>query len=353
MAAVMSSELDNTDKIVVFVDECKRMKLSLKLPDVNEGQYMFTVNVQGEIIYGLGAIKGLGEGPVDSILHARSEGGPFVDLFDFCARTDPRKVNRRALDAMIRSGALDSLNVDRWILMAALDDALKAAEQSASNRDSGIDDLFGEVVPSEHNGSGDVFAAFRSVRPWSDKERLGGERDTLGLYITGHPIDEYREEVRKFAPNRIADLSPDSYGSPGNQVIVGLIMATRTMNSRRGTMAVMTLDDSSAQVEVTLFSEAYLEFRDLLVKDTIVIAEGRISVDDKTGRLAMRANGMRSLVAARESSVSDLTIEISAETADEQFVEQLEKILAGSGGGSCPVSLIYRPSEQLRARKVR
>ena len=185
---------------------------------------MFTVNVQGEIIYGLGAIKGLGEGPVDSILHARSEGGPFVDLFDFCARTDPRKVNRRALDAMIRSGALDSLNVDRWILMAALDDALKAAEQSASNRDSGIDDLFGEVVPSEHNGSGDVFAAFRSVRPWSDKERLGGERDTLGLYITGHPIDEYREEVRKFAPNRIADLSPDSYGSPGNQVIVGLIM---------------------------------------------------------------------------------------------------------------------------------
>tara|TARA_R110002072_G_scaffold1815_8_gene15334 strand:- start:16790 stop:20284 length:3495 start_codon:yes stop_codon:yes gene_type:complete len=351
MAAVMSSELDNTDKIVVFVDECKRMKLSLKLPDVNEGQYMFTVNVQGEIIYGLGAIKGLGEGPVDSILHARSEGGPFVDLFDFCARTDPRKVNRRALDAMIRSGALDSLNVDRWILMAALDDALKAAEQSASNRDSGIDDLFGEVVPSEHNGSGDVFAAFRSVRPWSDKERLGGERDTLGLYITGHPIDEYREEVRKFAPNRIADLSPDSYGSPGNQVIVGLIMATRTMNSRRGTMAVMTLDDSSAQVEVTLFSEAYLEFRDLLVKDTIVIAEGRISVDDKTGRLAMRANGMRSLVAARESSVSDLTIEISAETADEQFVEQLEKILAGSGGGSCPVSLIYRqPRNSARIR---
>ena len=180
---------------------------------------------------------------------------------------------------------------------------------------------------------------------------MGGERDTLGLYITGHPIDEYREEVRKFAPNRIADLSPDSYGSPGNQVIVGLIMATRTMNSRRGTMAVMTLDDSSAQVEVTLFSEAYLEFRDLLVKDTIVIAEGRISVDDKTGRLAMRANGMRSLVAARESSVSDLTIEISAETADEQFVEQLEKILAGFGGGSCPVSLIYRqPRNSARIR---
>ncbi len=128
------------------------------------------------------------------------------------------------------------------------------------------------------------------MRAWSDKERLGGERDTLGLYITGHPIDEYRAEARKFAPHRIADLSPDSHGNHGNQVIVGLIMATRTMNSRRGTMGVMTLDDSSAQIEVTLFSEAYLEFRELLVKDTIVIAEGRVSIDDRTGKLTMRAS---------------------------------------------------------------
>ncbi len=342
MAAVMSSELDNTDKIVVFVDECKRMKLALKLPDVNEGQYMFTVNLHGDIIYGLGAIKGLGEGPVDSILQARHAGGPFIDLFDFCARTDPRKVNRRALEAMIRSGALDSLQVERWVLLAALEDALKAAEQSANNRDSGIDDLFGEVVPSQHHGNGDVYADFRTARPWSDKERLGGERDTLGLYITGHPIDEYRAEVRKFAPKRICELSPDRHGSHGSQVIVGLIMTTRTMNSRRGTMGVMTLDDSSAQIEVTLFSEVFAEFRELLVKDTIVIAEGRVSLDDKTGKLALRASSLRSLAAARHSAVSDLTIEINAEKANEQFVALLEKTLAGAGGGSCPVSLIYR-----------
>lgn len=350
MAAVMSSELDNTDKIVVFVDECKRMKLSLKLPDVNEGQYMFTVNVHGEIIYGLGAIKGLGEGPVDSILQARATGGPFTDLFDFCARTDPRKLNRRALEALIRAGAMDSLRVERWVLMAALDDALKAAEQSASNRDSGIADLFGEVVPSPHTGEGDVYAAFRTVRAWSDKERLGGERDTLGLYVTGHPIDEYRAEVRKFAPHRIADLSADSHGGyrhhgngdHGGQTIVGLIMATRTMNSRRGTMGVMTLDDSSAQIEVTLFSETYTEYRHLLVKDTIVIAEGRVSVDDKTGKLAMRASRLRSLTEARQSRVSDLTIEICAEKVTEDFAQRLEKTLAGFSGGNCPVSLLYR-----------
>ena len=189
---------------------------------------------------------------------------------------------------MIRAGAMDSLKVERWVLMAALDDALKAAEQSASNRDSGIADLL-EAVPSQNTGTGDARRHFRRVRAWSDKERLGGERDTLGLYVTGHPIDEYSAEVRKFAPHRIADLSADSYGGyrnhsnndNGGQTIVGLIMATRTMNSRRGTMGVMTLDDSSAQIEVTLFSDVYTEFRPLLVKDTIVIAEGRVSMDDR------------------------------------------------------------------------
>ncbi len=342
MAAVMSSEMDNTDKIVVFVDECRRMKLILKLPDVNEGQYMFTVNGNDEIIYGLGAIKGLGAGPVECILDARSEGGPFSDLFDFCARTDPRKVNRRALEAMIRSGALDSLNVERWTLMASLDDALKAAEQSASNRDNCMNDLFGEVVPSQLNGSSDVYADFRAVRAWSDKERLGGERDTLGLYITGHPIDEYKTEVRKFAPDRIAQLSANGRGKQGSQVVVGLIMATRSMNSRRGTMGVITLDDSSGQMEVTLFSEVFSEFRHLLIKDTIVIAEGRISVDEKTGKLAMRANNLRSLAEARQSKISELTIEISADKMSEQFAELLEKTLASAHRGSCPVSLIYR-----------
>jgi DNA polymerase-3 subunit alpha len=348
MAAVMSSELDNTDKIVVFVDECKRMKLSLKLPDVNEGEYMFTVNTDDEIIYGLGAVKGLGEGPVENILAARNADGPFRDLFDFCARTDPRKVNRRAIEALIRSGAFDSLGEARWVLMASLEDALRAAEQSANNRESGIDDLFGEVVPGQGSGSDDPYQPFRHVRPWSGKERLGGERDTLGLYVTGHPIDEYREEVRKFAPTRIADVRTDKQGS---QVLVGLIMATRTMNTQRGTMAVLTLDDSSAQIEVTLFSETYLQFRELLVKDTIVIVEGRVSTDDRTGKPTMRASGVRSLLEARQSYACALTIEVSREMVDDSLADRLEQTLAGAGGGSCPVSLIYKQPRN-RARVI-
>ncbi|KAA1192766.1 DNA polymerase III subunit alpha [Pseudohalioglobus sediminis] len=339
MAAVMSSELDNTDKIVVFVDECKRMKLSLKLPDVNEGQYMFTVNAQDDIIYGLGAIKGLGEGPIESILKTREQDGTFTDLFDFCARTDPRKVNRKAIEALIRSGALDSLGEDRWVLMAAMEDALKAAEQSASNRDAGIDDLFGEVVPSQQNGVEDVYAEFRGVRPWSDKERLGGERDTLGLYITGHPIDEYQAEVRRFAPKRIVDVRPDRNG---NQVIAGLIMATRTMNTQRGTMAVLTLDDSSAQMEVTLFSEVYGEYRELLVKDTIVIVEGRVQQDDRSGKPVMRAASVRSIDEARQNYASRLTLKLTGEAVTDSLTDRLAGILTTAGGGRCPVSLIYQ-----------
>ena len=349
MAAVMSSELQNTDKIVVFVEECRAMKLTLKLPDVNEGQYMFTVNARNEIIYGLGAIKGLGEGPIENVLAARNDGGPFLDLFDFCARTDPRKVNRRAIEAMVRAGAFDSLGVERWVLMAGMDDALKAAEQSASNRDSGMADLFGEVVPSQANGHADVYAPFRQVRPWSDKQRLAGEKDTLGLYVTGHPIDEYEQELRKFAPIRIAELRADKQGT---QFIAGLIVATRTMKTKRGdTMAILQLDDRSARIEVTVYADTYTEHRELLGKDNIVIVEGSVSHDDYSGGLAVRARGVRSLLQARQDHAAELTIEVSREQLDTDWADWLERLLGGAGRGSCPVALIYRqPGGQVRVR---
>jgi len=200
---------------------------------------------------------------------------------------------------MIRSGAFDSLGVERWVLMASLDDALKAAEQSASNRDSGIDDLFGEVVPGPASSGGDVYADFRRVRPWTGKERLGGEKDTLGLYVTGHPIDEYESEVRKFAPTRIADLRADKSGS---QVLAGLVVSTRTMKTKRGdTMAFLQLDDRSARIEVTVYGETYNAHRDLLSKDSIVIIEGSVSHDDYTGGLAVRAKELRTLLQARQN----------------------------------------------------
>jgi DNA polymerase-3 subunit alpha len=300
---------------------------------------MFTVNDDNDVIYGLGAIKGLGEGPIENILRTREADGPFSDLFDFCARTDPRKVNRKAIEALIRSGAFDSLREPRWVLMAAMEDALKAAEQSASNRDSGIDDLFGEVVPSQQNGHDDVYAPFRGVRPWTDKERLGGEKDTLGLYVTGHPIDEYEAEVRKFAPTRIADLRADRQGS---QVLAGLIVAMRTMKTKRGdTMAILTLDDRSARIEVTVYADTYHDSRDLLGKDRIVIVEGTVAHDDYSGGLSVRVKDVRDLTAARQNYASALSLELPVDLLDEPFVNRLQETLASARGGTCPVSVLY------------
>lgn len=339
MAAVMSSELQNTDKIVIFVEECRAMKLVLKLPDVNQGQYMFTVNTDNEIIYGLGAIKGLGEGPIESILEARNSGGNFSDLFDFCARIDPRKVNRRAIDALIRSGAFDSLGVDRWVMASSIEDAIKAAEQSASNRDSGIEDLFGEVVPSSNGGQSDVYADFRKSRPWSDKERLTGEKETLGLWISGHPFDEYEKEVRKFAPTRIADLRGDKQG---NQILAGLIESVRTMKTKRGdTIAFISLDDRSQRIEVSVYAETYNMHREMLVKDSIIIVEGTVAHNDFSGGLAVRAKEVRSLLQARQSYASELTIELNHDMIDEQFTNELERMLSSASGGSCPVAVVY------------
>ncbi len=346
MAATMSSELQNTDKIVIFIEECRSMKLPLKLPDVNEGEYMFAVNEQGKIIYGLGAIKGLGEGPIENIIAARNSGGPFINLFDFCERTDPRKVNKRAIDALIRSGSFDSLGDDRAILLASMSEASKAAEQSASNRDAGMMDLFGEVVQADEHG--DVYGDFRKLRPQTPKERLGGEKDTLGLYVTGHPIDEYEAELQRFIRHRIVDLRADR----SSQTIAGLVVAMRTMKTKRGdTMAFITLDDRSARIEVSLFSEAYELARERLSKDAILVVEGEVSFDDYSGELKMRGKSIRSLVDAREDNVRELSLSLNTEDFGEGFSQQLKDILAGSLEGRCPLAVQYqRPGARATIR---
>jgi DNA polymerase-3 subunit alpha len=337
MAAVMSSELQNTDKIVIFIEECRALKLQLQLPDVNVGEYMFTVNERGEIIYGLGAIKGLGEGPIESIIAARNSGGPFTDLFDFCARTDARKMNKRALEALIKAGAFDQLGVDRAILMASMPDAVQAAEQSANNHSSGMLDLFGSVVPVAASG-GDVYQDFRNARAWSTKQRLEGEKETLGLYVSGHPIDDYESELRAFVPNRIVDLKADNH----TQTIAGLVVNLRTMKNKRGdNMAFVLLDDRSARIEVALFADAYSEHREKLVKDAILVIEGHVSFDDYSGGLKMRAKSVRTLLDARSNAVRALELQLDEKDFRSDFRGEFQRLLNGSRGG-CPVVIQYR-----------
>ncbi|MCJ8169728.1 DNA polymerase III subunit alpha [Atopomonas sediminilitoris] len=349
MAAVLSADMHNTDKVVTLIEECRSMKLRIDAPDVNTSEFKFTVNDDGRIVYGLGAIKGVGEGPVEAIVEARA-GGPFVDLFDFCARVDLKRINKRTLEALIRSGALDrqgpfyfdeikayQANIDRnrAVLLASMAEAIQAAEQSAASAASGHMDLFGGLFSEAES---DVYANHRQAREMSLKERLGGEKDTLGLYLTGHPIDEYEAEVRRFARQRIVDLKP----ARGTQTIAGLIVSQRVMKNKRGDkMGFVTLDDRSGRIEASLFSEAFAAAQPLLKADTLVVVEGEVSMDDFSGGLRLRAKRVLGLEEARTGLAESLRIQLRHDQLKPDSLRQLSELLARHQG-QCPVSVDYQ-----------
>ena len=343
MAATMSSDMDKTDKVVTFIEECREMGLTLLPPDVNSGEFQFNVDDDDNIIYGLGAIKGLGEGPIENIIEARQD-GPFVDLFDFCARIDPRRVNKRALEALIRSGAVDNLgpkidrDYDRAVMSAAMPEAVQAAEQSAANANAGMADLFGDVVPTATDG-GDVYADFREVRTWSMKERLNHEKDTLGLYLTGHPIDEYRKEIKHLVSSRIVDLKADR----NSQNVAGLVVGLRVMKTKKGdNMAFVTLDDRSGRIEVAVFSDTFNEYREKLVKDGLLVVTGQVSFDEYSGGLKMRAESVRNLDDARIQLARGLRLQLMPDKVKPQIAQTLSQTIKPYVNGGCPITLDYQ-----------
>ncbi|WP_257267281.1 DNA polymerase III subunit alpha [Endozoicomonas sp. ONNA2] len=346
MAAVMSSDMQNTDKVVTFIEECRDMGLTVLPPSVNSGEYMFGVNDDGHIVYGLGAIKGVGEGPIEAIVRARKEGGPFKDLFDFCERVDAKSINKRVLEALIKSGALDllgpvpqkpqQLNFNRAVLEASQLEAIKAADQAAKSLDSGHMDMFGALVPA---GEEAVYDTYLKTSEWTDKVRLGGEKDTLGLYLTGHPIDEYESEIRHFIRNRIKDLQPARGDS---QNIAGLVVDMRVMKNKKGDkMAFVTLDDRTGRIEVSVFADVFGEYQHLLHKDAVLVVEGEVTFDDYSGSLKVRSKRVMKVVDARSHYARRLVLEVSYEQVDGHFERKLSSILGGQPG-QLPVRIDYR-----------
>ena len=331
MAAVLSSDMDNTDKVVTFIEECKEMGLTVEPPDVNAGDYHFTVRDDRTIVYGLGAIKGVGEGAIEGVLEARRS-GPFSDLFDFCRRIDLKRANRRVLEALIRAGAVDGFGHTRATHMASLGDALQAAEQSGRDHEQGQNDLFGGPVQTPE-------AQLTRMAEWPEEQRLQGEKETLGLYLTGHPIQRFLPEFERMHVTRISNLTPERNRSVW---VAGLIVAMRTMNTRRGDrMAFVTLDDRSARIELALFSELYEENRDRIAKDRIVLVEGEVSVDDYTGGQKMSAKRILDVDEAREIHARCLRLEVDAARAGNGFIGGLQQALKPFCEGRCPVRVEY------------
>jgi len=322
------------------VEECRNMKLDLLVPDVSRSAYTFTVNDDGQIVYGLGAIKGLGEGPIESIVEAAKD-GPFQDIFDFCRRIDLKKVNKRAMEALIRSGAMDKLGPGRAQLMASIEKAIQQADQQSRNDAAGMIDMFGDMLESSGDGE-DPYADVAGVREWPEKERLKGEKDTLGLYLTGHPFDEYEREVRRFVRNSIADLKPNK--SP--QRVAGLVVAQRTMKTRTGsTMCFITLDDRSARIEATLFSEAFFENRELLQSDLVIVVEGQVSHDDYSGQMKMRVSSVMDVATARQQFSRGIRLALHADQLQNGLLDKLDDTLRPFRNEGSPVWIEYSSAE--------
>ncbi|GAA6205872.1 MULTISPECIES: DNA polymerase III subunit alpha [Thalassotalea] len=350
MAAVMSADMDNTDKIVTLVDECKNMGIDLLPPDVNSGQYKFTVNDDNQIVYGIGAVKGVGEGPIEAIIAAREEGGDFVDLFDFCARLDLKKTNKRVLERLIKSGAMDALGPKvnpngkegphRAALFETLPDAIKAAEQHAKAQSLGQDDLFGLINEEPE----DTRQAFKDVPMWQEEVWLDGEKETLGLYLTGHPINRYLSEIKKYASARLVGMQPT--GKDRTATAVGLVLGVRVLVNKRGRRwALVTLDDKSARMDVRLFPDDYDTFADLLVTDAILVCSGQVSFDDYSGGLTMTGRDIMTIADARENYVTSLDLQVDRNAISQTFIEELTQVLTPYKDGTCPIRVFYQRDE--------
>lgn len=331
MAAVLSADMDNTNKVVHFIEECKALGLQVVAPDINQSEYVFKASSNQRLIYGLGALKGAGQAAIEAIVSARKEQGPFQDLFDFCQRVDLQKLNRRVLEALIKAGAFDSLGQHRSSVMASLELAIQHAEQTLRDIKQGQHDLFGVVNKKVTE------MKYIEVPEWSEQERLFGEKEILGLYLTGHPIHRYLTELSHFTSDRIIDLRPTQHKM---SVIAGMIVSVRIIQTKRGDkMAVITLDDATSTVDVLFFSENYFKYRDHLIKDKLIIIEGEVSLDEFSGGNRMLCREAFSIEEARERFGKYLKIHLPSQKADR--MTQLVTLLEKNRGGRCKVAIDY------------
>ncbi|MGV8825730.1 DNA polymerase III subunit alpha [Methylibium petroleiphilum] len=294
-AANMSVALDDTDKLKIFHDDAVSLGVVFEAPDVNAGGYRFEPvapqgKERGRVRYGLGAIKGTGQGAIEAIVDARREGGPYKSLFDFAARVDRSRVNKRVVEALIKGGAFDALEADRAVLMASVPLAFEYADTQAANADQGGLFDFGDSHAASTNEP-DLVA----TEAWSIKERLTHEKAALGFYLSGHLFDECETEVRQFARRRIADL----LDSREPQLLAGIVTELRVVNGQRGRVAIFKLDDKSETIEAVANEDLLNAHREQLVEDEFIVVQGKVQPDRFSGGVRLNVQQVWDLAAAR------------------------------------------------------
>ncbi len=318
LAAMMTADKENSAKMPGYIHECKRMKVKIIPPDVNQGKVNFFVNAQGEIVYSLGAIKGVGEKPVEFILNERDQKGPFKDLFDFCQRIDTRIINKKVVEALIWSGALDRLGPDpaniganRACLFATLDEAMAISQRMTDNKDLGTFDIFSDLQVDEYQ--------FKEAVPYSDKVWLQGEIDSLGVYLSGHPLDRYAEEIQYFAPQTIdaLDASNTPYGEEKERVyIAGIVQNVDLRRTKSGKRLLRgTIIDFTSHISFTVWEDNVDKFAQSLLPDSLVVIHGVVVMDSFTNELRVVIEKVMDVVEARLHFGKTLRMTVSEELA--------------------------------------
>ncbi len=345
MSSVMSSDLDNTDKVVNLIDECRCMELKVLSPNINSSDYNFIVPEEQIILYGLGAIKGVGQAAVQQIVEVRVNHGEYQDLDDFCLRLGSQKVNRRCIEALIRAGAMDCFGFTRASLFQHLEKSLRHAEQRQRDYSTGQNDMFGHAEVEMKTSKVQV------IPEWDDESKLLGERETLGLYLTGHPIKRYQSELKKITNKNISQLLNAGYNVKESWqfreetktiLVAGLLDQIRLRNSPKGRIAFLTLDDNTGRIDVAVFANDYAKFDRLLIKDAILIIKGNLGWDEFTGRVRVRANEIWSFGEYLKQYGTLLNIKIKANEDSLSWVQDLQQLLLPFKDGNCSILVEYQ-----------
>ncbi len=333
LASTMSADMNNTDNVHLFFDDCAPNKIEVLPPDINQSGYRFEPLNNSQILYGLGAVKGTGLAAIELILAAR-ENAPFKNLFDFCDRLDLRKVNRRVIESLIRVGAFDKLEPNRAALLAGVGMAIAAAEQNNSH--AGQDSLFGGVSETEH--------ALPKVNPWSAEQSLIEEKAALGFYLSGHPFSNAKADVSQFVRGTLADLVPQEQP----KLMAGIVAGVRIRMTQRGKMAIVTIDDAVSRVDVVVGGEVLQQYANLIKEDALLVIEGRVSNDDFSGGIRVNARKLYDLAGARSHFASLLKISCNGQSDAGKLATMLSpycRKTAESDRKLCPVKIEYHNNQ--------
>jgi DNA polymerase-3 subunit alpha len=302
MAALLTSETGNTAKVVKYINECRDMDITVLPPDVNHSEWSFTPDGQA-IRFGLGAVKNLGQSAVEAIAKAREEVGRFHSIYQICEKVDLGSVNRRMIESLIRAGAMDSLEGTRSQKFAVVESAMEGGARAQRDRESGQVGLFGEMMAAEeHHG------ALPNVPDWTDKEKLAGEKELLGFWVTGHPLDRYADKVAELTTRDSSSL--DGLAKNADVALCGVLSGvTRKRNKEGKPWAVMTIEDRSGSIEALVFATAYERLAPQIVEDEAVLIRG-LALPEDGGATKISVQDIVALENARVDLPSAISIRV-------------------------------------------